>query len=356
MTPISKRTILFITFLLFALVACNTTTPTAVPAGQTADTSPVPKVGQPTATSLPAREPTTTPTVEIIPTETQLPIDKPPSMGGSSGIVFGSNRDSDYTNIYLLNTGEGIVTRLTTGDSNTFPGPFSPNGEQLLFTGYGLTNSFIGLINADGTDPVDLSGRPATDEGFPAWSPDGQQIVFATRMDGNNEIYIMGADGTNLKRLTNNPADDFGPAWSPDGSKIAFVSDRDNPIEVNNLYLMNVDGSTVTRLTNGDEIDYGPVWSPDGSQIAFRADINGNGDIYVINADGSNRVNLTNNAANDWAPAWSPDGSLIAFQTDRDGNWEIYVMHTDGSLPANLTQNPADDQMPYWKPVDPGIS
>jgi Tol biopolymer transport system component len=283
----------------------------------------------------PAEEPTATPVL----------------LGGSGQIVFSSNRGGYYDDLYLLDFTTSQLTRLTRGESNTFAGPFSPDGSKLLFTGFGLTNSYVGVMNVDGTNAVDLSGRNTVDEGFATWSPDGSQIAFTSRMDGNNEIYIMNADGTNLKRITNNSADDFGAAWSPDGTQIAFVSDRNNTPGVNNLYIMNVDGSGVVRLTNGNENDYAPSWSPDGSKIAFRADVEGNGDIYVINVDGSGKVNLTNNPASDWSPAWSPDGSLIAFQTNRDGNWEIYVMNADGSEPRNLTNDPADDQLPYWAPA-----
>jgi Tol biopolymer transport system component len=275
----------------------------------------------------------------------------PTTLGGSRGILFSSNRGGYYDDLYVLDFTSKQVTRLTSGDSNTFPGPFSPDGTKLLFTGFGLTNSYIGVMNADGTNPVDLSARPDVDEGFPCWSPDGTQIAFTSRMSGNNDIYTMDANGGNVRQITTNPTDDFAPAWSPDGGQIAFVSDRNNPSGVNNLYLMNVDGSNVMRLTSGDEIDYGPAWSPDGSRIAFRADVDGNSDIYVINADGSGRVNLTNDPSSDRSPAWSPDGSLIAFQTDREGNWEIYVMNADGSHLQNLTQDNADDQMPYWKPA-----
>jgi Tol biopolymer transport system component len=350
MSLVRKYIIPFVVILLF-LVSCSSASSTSVPTEKITVSS-----GQPTPESLPvAPLPTHPPTA--VSTEVPQPTSTTAvSVEGTNVIVFGSNRDGDFINIYTLNTFDGNVTRLTMGDTNTFPGPFSPDGKLLLFTGYGLTNSFVGVMNADGTDPVDLSGRPTVDEGFPTWSPDGQKIAFTSRMAGNNEIYLMDADGTDVKRITNNPADDFAPAWSPDGSQIAFVSDRDNPTGVNNLYLMNVDGSGVVRLTNGNEIDYGPAWSPDGKQIAFRADIDENGDIYLINADGSGRVDLTNNPASDWAPAWSPDGGLIAFQTYRDGNWEIYVMHSDGTDPVNLTENPADDQMPYWKPLVAGIN
>ena len=275
----------------------------------------------------------------------------PTPMGESGEILFSSNRDGGYDDLYLLDLANSQVTRLTNGDSNTFSGPFSPDGTRLLFTGFGPIYSYVGMMNADGSQPQDISQSPNSDEGFPAWSPDGQQIAFTSRRDGNNEIYLLQIDGSLLIRLTNYSGDDFAPAWSPDGTQIAFVSDRDNAAGIYNLYIMDADGSNIRRLTNGSEIDYSPAWSPDGNWIAFRTHHDGPGEIYRIRPDGTDLVNLTNNAADDWAPAWSPDGTLLAFQTNRDGNWEIYVMDPDGSNPRNLTQNPADDQMPFWKPL-----
>jgi Tol biopolymer transport system component len=288
-----------------------------------------------------AIQPNVTPQPVIVTTPTPL--------GGSAQILFSSNRGGFYDELYLLDLASSQITRLTSGDSNTFPGPFSPDGAHLLFTGFGPVHSYVGLMNADGSQAQDLSQSPNSDEGFPAWSPDGKQIAFTSLRDGNNEIYVMNADGTGAKRLTDNPTDDFAPAWSPDGKQIAFVSDRGNEAGVNNLYIMNADGTDVRRLTDGSEIDYSPAWSPDGTWIAFRAHHDGPADIYLIKPDGTGLVNLTDNPGNDWAPSWSPDGALIAFQTDRDGNWEIYVMNADGSGPRNLTNDPADDQMPYWR-------
>ncbi len=347
MSPLVKRTIPFMALLLF-IVACITANPTTLPTEQIVPSRVAPTQMHPTAFPLPTQVST------LIPTEVPPTSAPQPPLGGSGVLIFGSNKDGDYMNIYLLDTSTKSVTQLTTNETNTFPGPFSPDSSKLLFTVFGLTNSSIGLMNADGTNPVLFTAPPNVDEGFPTWSPDGQQIIFTSLRDGNNEIYLMNADGTGVKRLTDDPADDFTPAMSPGGDLIAFVSDRDNPAGVNNLYLMHADGTGIVRLTYGNEIDYDPVWTPDANQIAFRGDVDGNADIYLINADGTGKVNLTNNPGSDWAPAWSPDGRFIAFQTNRDGNWEIYVMGFDGSSPTNLTQSTFDDQMPYWKPIRSG--
>jgi TolB protein len=275
-----------------------------------------------------------------------------PNMGGGSGwLVFDSTRDNPARDLYVIDLTSSAVTRLTQGEAGSFAGPFSPDGLSIAYTTYGLTNSAIAVINADGSGQTVIDTVDGSDEGFPAWSPDGTRLAFTSRRDGNNEIYLMNADGSGPVRLTDAPGDDFAPAWSPDGSQLVFASDRDNDPGVYDLYFMNADGSNVRRLTDDPYIDYSPAWSPDGQWIAFRSHHDGAAaDIYIINIDGSGMLNLTNDPADDWAPAWSPDGSLIAFQTNREGNWEIYRMTPAGGQLANLSLNPADDQLPHWQP------
>jgi Tol biopolymer transport system component len=71
------------------------------------------------------------------------------------------------------------------------------------------------VMDADGSHPRNLSNNPVSLDGSPLWSPDGARIIFDSRRDGNREIYVMSADGSNVTRLTDNPADDYGPVWEP---------------------------------------------------------------------------------------------------------------------------------------------
>jgi Tol biopolymer transport system component len=92
---------------------------------------------------------------------------------------------------------------------------------------------------------------------------DGTKIAFQSDRDGNFEIYVMDADGSDPVNLTNNPAYDAQPAWSPDGTRIAFHSYRDGNYEI---YVMGADGSNPVRLTDNPEGDGYPAWSPGSHQ------------------------------------------------------------------------------------------
>jgi TolB protein len=137
------------------------------------------------------------------------------------------------------------------------PIAWSPDGKQLVFVTYAFGDTGdIYVINTDGSGLTRLTAQ-ATGA---AWSPDGKQIVFGSYHDtpGKMEIYLMNADGSNPVNLTNNPADDKNPAWSSDGMQIVFESDRDGN---NEIFVMNADGSRQTNLTQSLGYDSSPVWS-----------------------------------------------------------------------------------------------
>lgn len=78
---------------------------------------------------------------------------------------------------------------------------------------------------------------------------------------------LMNADGSDQVQLTTDPADDFGPAWSPAGTRIAFVSTRTG---VANVYVMNADGTHQTALLPGPNRQAVPA----GSRVGCGSDAN----------------------------------------------------------------------------------
>ncbi len=287
-------------------------------------------------------------------------------------IAFMSTR-SGNGEIYLMNPDGKRVRRLTRHPQYDSVPAWSPDGQKITFVSFrdlhkprGIIFGEIYLMNADGTNFINLTQSPERADFISSWSPDGKQIAFTSDESFKRNIWVMDADGGNPRNLTNHHAIDRSPDWSPDGQQIAFQSDRNRAWEFENnvqgnweIYVMNTDGANPINLTNHLAWDSGPAWSPDGRQIAFTSDRDGNREIYVMNTDGTNLINLTNHPARDSGPDWSPDGLRIAFSSNRDGdwekkpndNWEIYVMNADGANPINLTQHPAWDSSPSWEPV-----
>jgi TolB protein len=94
------------------------------------------------------------------------------------------------------------------------------------------------------------------------------KIICETYQNNNWELYVMNADGSNPMNLTNTPTvHEMYPHVSPDGTKVSFVSDEmQNGIKVRCVYYMNIDGTGRVKVAdNGRE----PCWGGDSKSIAF---------------------------------------------------------------------------------------
>lgn len=270
--------------------------------------------------------------------------DLPPA-GDASGILFVSNRATGRSQIYLMQSDGTRVTRVTNSSANdSFPA-WSPDRNRIAFasdrTGVAAE---IYMMKADGSAVTNLTLTDPADDYSPAWSPDGTAIAFVSTRSGDTDIWVMNADGSNPVNLTRSPGYDGQPSWSPDGARIAFTSGRNGALDI---YVMDADGSHRRRLTTDGAVESFPAWGPH-DRIAFQSAKDGNDEIYLIDADGSHETRVTNHRRADRSPAWSPDGRLIVFETDRDGNMEIYSVQPDGSGLTRLTKSPAADTGAAW--------
>ena len=68
-------------------------------------------------------------------------------------------------------------------------------------------------MNADGSNDIALASTGRVNEDA-IWSPDDSKIVFQTNRTGNYEIFIMNADGSEQVNLTNSSVDDYWPSWA----------------------------------------------------------------------------------------------------------------------------------------------
>jgi Tol biopolymer transport system component len=143
-------------------------------------------------------------------------------------IAFASNRDSDLitnpfdTEIFVMNTDGSDVVRLTDAEEpgvSRWEPAWSPDGTQIAFTSSDDSGSNIWLMDADGSNPVNLTGWPAGPNQKPSWAPDGSRIVFATPAFSHDlEVVSINPDGSDPVNVTNRPeSSDYvsSQAWSP---------------------------------------------------------------------------------------------------------------------------------------------
>jgi TolB protein len=77
-------------------------------------------------------------------------------------------------------------------------------------------------MNADGSGQTRLTSHPAYD-GAPAWTQDGGKIAFVSYRSGGYRIHVMNAGGSNAVQLSGQPYRN-NPVWSPDGTKLTTAA------------------------------------------------------------------------------------------------------------------------------------
>jgi hypothetical protein len=184
------------------------------------------------------------------------------------------------------------------------------------------------------------------------------KIAFCRHLDNRNpEIFVMNADGTNPINLTNDNAWDSDPAWSPDGTRIAFASNRSG--RSYGVHVMHVDGSKVQEISQGDNgVGYVyPAWSPDGRKIAYTDRDQGALGVFVCDRDGGNLRQLTRLGGHNSQCAWSPDGNRLAFlHFEGDHKGSLFIVDADGMDPKRIlhADGPYEGGRPAWKPEPRG--
>jgi Tol biopolymer transport system component len=213
----------------------------------------------------------------------------------------------------IFGTDRRQLTRLCGYDQHP---TWSPDGTKIAFWSDRDAGEGLYVMNADGSQQTRILSTSSIQRLIesPHWSSDGTRIAFVGYNLGTNneaDIFVVNADGTNPVNITNTPSiHEVAPAWSRNDGKIAYV--RVTSPDNSAIYTMNADGSNKAQLTNLSITGLGIImglgqlklaWSPDGTRLAYM-DSGNSLDIFAINADGTNPVQLTNTPDNDTYPDW----------------------------------------------------
>jgi len=219
----------------------------------------------------------------------------------------------------------------------------------------------IWVMEADGTNQINLTNTPGISEWGPVWSPDGLKIAYVVGDNIFSGVWTMNADGASQTKLSSFSGVEFGPTWSADSSKIALVRYVSGEVISTqfDIFVVALDGSSDVNLTNTDYDELEPSWSPGGNNIAFAGVREGGAfttwQIVTVRPDGSGEAVLVVMDQENRSPAWSPDSSKITFMSEFNnpccGNWQVWAMNRDGSGATNLSNDETVyDMWPSWSP------
>jgi len=200
------------------------------------------------------------------------------------------------------------------------------------------------------SSPVDLTGEQARLR--QELKASGFKIVYESNRDGNWELYLMDAEGSNPVNLTRTPnVDEMYPHASPDGRKICFVADEvyqtpQGEKKIRNVYYMNIEGGGRTKVAENARQ---PCWSPDGTAIAYTMgkstkyttlDYATRGIFIYDLKTGQTRQIPNKSIMHAYNIAWSPDGKWFAYTVHKAMGFghAIVVMDVEGEriYPLNI--------------------
>ncbi len=279
-------------------------------------------------------------------------------------IAYFSEKNSFFVDLYLADAETGRVKRRLVKStlSNNYEslrfinsaGSFSPDARYFAIAAKHKDKDDLVILDVKkGGEfrriPIPLNGLTT-----PAWSPDGRQLVFTGYDGGLSDLFVVNADGSDLHRLTNDKNADLQPAWSPDGKTIAFATDRGPETDFSQLRfgnmriaLYHLDNGAIEILPHTEHgKNINPVWAPDGRSIAFVSDRSGISDVYLYDFGDHNLYQLTDvftgvTGITPLSPAlsWARQADRLAFAYYEDGDYNVYGVDN----PRSLRRQPYQD-------------
>jgi len=191
---------------------------------------------------------------------------------------------------------------------------------KIAYECYVNGNWEIFVMNADGSDPVNLTQTPAVHEHYPQISPDATKICYAVDEGEGREavrsLWVMDIDGQHRRKLADHAREAF---WRPDSQVIGFLPQefpKFNVMDYSTTGMSFYDLATgkVEPHVNTAKLHhlYNPSWSADGKWIVatVHAGMGVEHAILLIEARGTRVIDLHIPGCR---PCFSPDGRQVAW-------------------------------------------
>lgn len=281
-------------------------------------------------------------------------------------IAYFSEKNSFFVDLYLADAETGRVLRRlvkSTLSSNyeslrfiNSAGSFSPDGRYFAIAVKHKDRDDLVILDVKKDEEAQRITVPLNGLTTPTWSPDGKQLVFTGYDGGLTDLFVVNADGSGLRRLTNDKYADLHPSWGPDGKTIAFSTDRGPQTDFHTLKfgnmriaLYHLDNGTIEvlgHMDDGRNID--PAWAPDGKSLAFVSDRSGISNVFLYDFADGNVYQLTDvytgvSGITPLSPclSWAHEADKLAFAYYEEGEYNVYAVDNPRSLKRQPYQAPA---------------
>jgi Tol biopolymer transport system component len=308
--------------------------------------------------------------------------------GANGTIAFSLQTKSGWQINTIRPNGHGLQ-QLTSVTGSALDSDWSPDGTKIVFdvdpTG-GLSPCRLEIMNADGSNIVDLTPAVVVADGGcaynPTFTPNGKRIVFVEQRCPSDvtcprNIRIKnlqgGGNGHSITRKwTPFPPGGYdlhGLRVSPDGRTVLFVVVNETNLPCcpdgnrKALYSVQMNGTQVRQVVpfRFDVCVCGGDWAPNGKRIVSSSQAGPTpvpgipSNLFTVRPDGSGLRSVTHSGSTDVyiaAGSYSPDGRWILYKRiTAKGAYRLMRIHPSGLGATVITTAPANVQGRDWGPA-----
>ena len=175
--------------------------------------------------------------------------------------------------LWSLDTGSGIATRLTSALIDAWGAAWAPDGKSLAYAKAENEPPDIHVLQLDGSGRDELLLRAPGVQSPKHWSRDGRTVVYEDNSPGRRnqrQLWLLSVADGKTRRVTSMPFSSYQGRFSPDGRSLAYVSEESGRPEV---YLVDLEGRRPARR----------ISRAGGVLPRFRGD---GGELYYFQPDG----------------------------------------------------------------------
>jgi Tol biopolymer transport system component/imidazolonepropionase-like amidohydrolase len=244
--------------------------------------------------------------------------------------------------IYVMPIAGGEARAIASGVAWDMQPKWSPDGRHIAFTSDRGGGDNIWVMDADGSNMIQISKEKFRLLSQPDWSPDGEFIVArkhftSSRSLGAGEMWMYhrsGGEGVQMTEKRTPQKDTGEPAFSPDGRYLYFSDDatpgttfeysKDVNTQIYVIRRLDRETGEIDPYVTGPGGSIRPTPSPDGKSLAFIRRVRYQSTLYVMDIESGRETPIFSGLDRDlqetWAihgvyPAisWTPDNRSIVF-------------------------------------------
>lgn len=236
-----------------------------------------------------------------------------------NGRILYTKRIGDEINVFSMNEDGSDEKQLTSDGGNNVEPISTSDGKYIVFVSNRQGNYGIWRINADRTNPIQLTGLPNATDTQIQIAGDDRTIIFTRQKNDGSKTTLMKVaidGGAAQKLLPESQVSEFAPKISPDGKRLAYhASHYDNQTSSfeRSIKIVELNKDTIGNSSETVEINSSPEfkWSPDSASLTY-IERNGIDNLSSVSLADKKEKPLTSlSSGNITNFTWSRDGKKV---------------------------------------------